>query len=166
MRHWLRRLHLWFGPSVGLVFALISLSGTALVYEHSLHAWLYPQLQARDVSLPTPTEQAHTLTRLTTGTAARSLRSIGLPSAATPYWQLSHKDRTRQYLHAQTGDIFLTRNGSTDPMIALHRFHAKLLAGANGNARIRAFGFAALFSRRTTAPVDPGAADQRDGVGH
>lgn len=145
MRHWLRRLHLWFGLSVGLVFALIALSGTALVYEHPLQAWLYPQLQARDISVPTPAEQAQTLARLTAGPARNTLRSIGLPSDATPYWQLSRNDRSRQYLDAHTGKLFLTRDSNTDPMVALHRFHARLLAGANGNALIRILGFAALF---------------------
>ena len=31
VRYWLKRLHLWVGLSVGLVYALIALSGSVLV---------------------------------------------------------------------------------------------------------------------------------------
>ncbi|RAP59535.1 PepSY-associated TM helix domain-containing protein [Oleiagrimonas sp. MCCC 1A03011] len=146
MRHWLRRLHLWFGLSVGLVFALIALSGTALVYEHPLQAWLYPQLQAHDARVPDTARQARILDKLTAGGAQRTgLRAIGLPSADAPYWQLMTTDGTRTYLDPQGDKVILTRQRGSDVLGLLHRFHARLLAGSTGNLLVRILGFCALF---------------------
>ncbi|MBB6185394.1 PepSY-associated TM helix domain-containing protein [Oleiagrimonas soli] len=146
MRHWLRRLHLWFGLSVGLVFALIALSGTALVYEHPLQAWLYPQLQAHDAHVPDRAQQAQILDRLTADDAKRDqLRAIGLPSPDAPYWQLMTTDGTRIYLDAQGDKVILTRQRGRDVLGLLHRFHANLLAGSTGNLLVRILGFCALF---------------------
>ncbi|GAB3025713.1 PepSY domain-containing protein [Oleiagrimonas citrea] len=146
MRHWLRRLHLWFGLSVGLVFSLIALSGTAIIYEHPLQAWLYPQLQAHGAHLPDTAQQARILDKLTAGGAQRTgLRAIDLPSADAPYWKLTTTDGTHIYVDPQGDKVLLTRQRSNDAIGLLHRFHARLLAGSTGNLLVRILGFSALF---------------------
>jgi uncharacterized iron-regulated membrane protein len=42
----MRRIHLWLGLSVGLLFALLGLTGSALVFYVEIDAWLHPATRA------------------------------------------------------------------------------------------------------------------------
>ena len=43
MRRWVRRLHLWLGLGLGLLFAVIGLTGSALVFYTGIDAVLHPE---------------------------------------------------------------------------------------------------------------------------
>lgn len=46
LRTWMRRFHLWLGLGLGGLFAVISLSGSALVFYVEIDSALHPQVQA------------------------------------------------------------------------------------------------------------------------
>lgn len=46
MRRWVRRLHLWLGLGLGLLFAVIGLTGSALVFYTGIDAVLHPEVRA------------------------------------------------------------------------------------------------------------------------
>src|SRR5690606_11583181 len=52
-RSLLRQLHLWLGLSLGLLFALLALSGSALVFYVELDEALHPEVLS-DPDLPAP----------------------------------------------------------------------------------------------------------------
>ncbi len=48
-----RRLHLWLGLSLGVLFALMGLTGSALVFYQEIDAWLHPEVRVAN-PLPAP----------------------------------------------------------------------------------------------------------------
>jgi uncharacterized iron-regulated membrane protein len=43
LRQFWRRLHLWIGLAGGIIFVLLGLTGSALVYQDEILSLLYPQ---------------------------------------------------------------------------------------------------------------------------
>jgi uncharacterized iron-regulated membrane protein len=56
LRTWMRRLHLWLGLGLGGLFAVISLTGSALVFYVEIDRALHPQVQAATASQPASTD--------------------------------------------------------------------------------------------------------------
>ncbi len=54
----LRRVHLWLGLSIGLVFAVLGLSGSALVFYIELDAQLNPAIRASETAANAPDSSA------------------------------------------------------------------------------------------------------------
>lgn len=52
-RSLLRRIHLWLGLSLGLPFAALALTGSALVFYIELDSWLHPEIRAQQAG-PAP----------------------------------------------------------------------------------------------------------------
>ena len=82
VRHWLKRLHLWVGLSVGLVYALIALSGSVLVLQGPLLRLMHPPLAAH--ALPDAAARTAVLTRIAHEWPSRGLRGADLPTAGLP----------------------------------------------------------------------------------
>ncbi|MEO7071820.1 MAG: PepSY-associated TM helix domain-containing protein [Rhodanobacter sp.] len=142
-RQCLQQLHLWLGLSVGLVFALIALSGTFVTYQK---AWLrvaYPQLAAH--ALPDASQRAAVLGRIATQWQGRDLRSADLPLAALPVWQLYFADGTRRYLDPADGKLLLTRTPDGDLLALVYDWHIHLLAGERGEQVLGVLGWLMLF---------------------
>ncbi|RVU05816.1 PepSY domain-containing protein [Novosphingobium umbonatum] len=57
LRHWVRQVHLWMGLSLGLLFVLLGLTGSALVFYQSIDRWLHPEIQVAS-SGPAPDAQS------------------------------------------------------------------------------------------------------------
>lgn len=52
VRIWVRRLHLWLGLSTGLLFALLGLTGSALVFYQEIDALLHPAIRVEAAGSP------------------------------------------------------------------------------------------------------------------
>ena len=143
MRQWLQRLHLWLGLSVGLVYALIALSGSVLAFQQPWLRAAYPQLAAH--ALPDATQRAAVLTRIADEWQPRGLRAADLPLADLPVWQLYFKDGARRYLDPADGSLLLTRARNGDTLQVLHDWHTHLLAGKRGELLLGVIGWLALF---------------------
>lgn len=142
-RQALRQVHLWCGLSLGLVYALIALSGSVLALQGPMLRALHPQLTAH--ALPTPTQQASVLERIVRDWSTRGLRSADLPTANLPSWQLYFDGGVRRYLDPASGDLLLTRTPDNDVLLALRDWHTHLFAGETGETLLGVLGWASLF---------------------
>ena len=142
VRYWLKRLHLWAGLSVGLVYALIALSGSVLVLQGPLLRLLHPSLAAH--ALPDATARAAVLTRIAHEWPSRGLRSADLPTAELPVWQLYFSDGSRRYLDPANGNLLLMRATGSDPLLTLRDWHTHLLTGETGEAVLGVLGWLTL----------------------
>lgn len=142
VRYWLKRLHLWVGLSLGLVYALIALSGSVLVLQGPLLRLLHPPLAAH--ALPDATARATVLTRIAHEWPSRGLRSADLPTVELPVWQLYFSDGSRRYLDPANGNLLLTRTTGSDLLLTLRDWHTHLLAGETGEAVLGVLGWLTL----------------------
>jgi uncharacterized iron-regulated membrane protein len=143
LRHWLRRLHLWLGLSVGTVVALVALTGSVLAQQGPLLRALHPELAAH--ALPTPAQEAAVLERIAREWSPQGLRSADLPDAELPVWQLYFNGGVRRYLDPADGDLLLTRRAGNDVLLALRDWHTHLLAGRAGETSLGVVGWFSLF---------------------
>ncbi|HEY8586164.1 MAG TPA: PepSY-associated TM helix domain-containing protein [Rhodanobacter sp.] len=142
VRSWIRRLHLWVGLSVGLLYALIALSGSVLVLQGPLLPIMHPQLTAH--SLPNHAMRAAVLADIARDWRARGLRSADLPTTALPVWQLYFSDGSRRYLDPANGKLLLTRSPGSDLLLTLRDWHTHLVAGEAGEALLGILGWITL----------------------
>jgi uncharacterized iron-regulated membrane protein len=143
VRQWLRQAHLWGGLSLGLVYALIALSGSVLSLQGPLLRALHPELAAH--ALPTRTQQAAVLERIVRDWSTQGLRNSDLPTAALPSWQLYFDGGVRRYLDPVSGELLLTRSPSTDVLLALRYWHTNLLGGQAGETLLGVLGWISVF---------------------
>lgn len=141
-RHWLRKLHLWLGLSLGIVYALIALSGSVLALQGPLLRASYPQLATH--ALPTPRQEAMVLGRMAREWSPQGLRSADLPHADLPVWQLYFDGGVRRYLDPASGELLLTRTPDNDLLLALRSWHTQLLAGDVGESVLGVVGWLSL----------------------
>lgn len=52
MRHFVRQVHLWMGLTLGALFALLGVTGSALVFYPEIDALLHPELRAEAAASP------------------------------------------------------------------------------------------------------------------
>jgi uncharacterized iron-regulated membrane protein len=142
LRHWLRKLHLWLGLSLGTAYALVALSGSVLAVQQPLLRWLHPELAAH--ALPTPAQEAAVLQRIAHDWP-QGLRGVDLPRADLPVWQLYFSGNVRRYLDPASGVLLLTRSTDNDVLLALRDWHTHLLAGRNGETLLGVLGWFSLF---------------------
>lgn len=137
----LRRLHLWLGLGIGLVFALVALSGTVLVFQRELLLAAHPELAAQP--LPDPTQRGDALARIVAEWSPRGLRGLELPSPALPVWIVYAEDGWH-YLAPADGRLLLTRTPDRDWLLWLRDLHTHLLAGHAGEQALGIAGLIAL----------------------
>lgn len=142
LRHWLKRLHLWVGLSVGLAYALIALSGSLLALQQPLLRLAHPSLASH--ATPDAAQRVAVLARIATDWRSAGLRAADFPTAALPVWQLYFADGTRRYLDPADGHLVLTRTPGSDVLLTVRDWHTHLLAGATGEAILGAIGWLAL----------------------
>ncbi|HEY5851521.1 MAG TPA: PepSY-associated TM helix domain-containing protein [Lysobacter sp.] len=132
-------LHLWVGLSVGLVFALVALTGTVLVFHYDLLRLQHPQL-AQHAAVA----DGRVLAALVEHWQPQGLRSLDLPHDALPVWQGFFEDGHRAYFAPEDGALLLYRSQDDDVLMWLHEWHTKLLGGETGEEVLGVFGWIAL----------------------
>ena len=126
----LKWLHLWLGLSVGLVFAIVSLTGTVLAFQSELLLAAHPELDRE--RLPPLALQGHALARIVAGAEDSGIRSVDLPSPRLPAWQAFAAQGERHYFDPANGELLLVRNTGNDAVMWLRDLHTHLLAGEAG----------------------------------
>lgn len=142
-RDLLRKLHLWLGLSVGLMFAVLALSGTVLAWQTEWLRWQHPELFRH--ALPTAEQKAVVLRSIHDAHWPAPLRSVELPSAELPVWQVSLAGEVRVYLDPVDGRELMTRSKADDAVLWLRDLHTHLLTGKNGEAALGVIGVAELL---------------------
>lgn len=143
LRAALKWLHLWLGLSVGLVFALVALSGTVLAFQRELLAWSQPELIER--ALPSPAQSEGALARIVADWQPQGMTSLDLPTAQLPVWQGYFPDGERRYFDGASGELLLIRNKHNDAVLWLRDWHTHLLAGKAGEQVLGVVGLIALL---------------------
>ncbi|MCQ4165782.1 PepSY-associated TM helix domain-containing protein [Tahibacter harae] len=139
MRRVLKWLHLWTGLSIGLVFAMLGLTGTLLAYQPELLA-----ARSEFAGLEQETRaDAKVLTLLQAD--SRGVSSAEPPRPGLPVWQAYAKDGLRLYLHPGDGRVLLERSTRSDAVLWLRDLHVHLLAGKQGEAVLGICGIGMLF---------------------
>ena len=142
-RSTLKTLHLWLGLSLGLLLALVTLSGSVLLWEQPLFAAGHPELVSRP--LPELATQARSLDTVLASPQAKGLRGLSLPDAELPVWEAQARGGDRLYFDATTGELLLTRHKSGDLLLTLLDWHTHLLTGDVGETVLGVVACTGLF---------------------
>ena len=152
MRNVWTQIHLWLGVTLGMVGAFIGLSGSALVYDDAIDAWLNPQRYAiSGARAELPVSEYAQRAQKTFATGAR-ITAIRLPDQDEgPIAVLARSGNgtaplQRVYLDPPTGRV-LDASSGRDLLAWLHSFHESLtLREYNGREIVGAVGIAMLTS--------------------
>jgi uncharacterized iron-regulated membrane protein len=164
-RRWFS-VHRWLGIAVGLWFALVGLTGSALVFEDTLDAWLNPALLTSHERGPWLTPEL-LLARVEDehGELGRVER-IRPPAAAGEVYRLIYRvqpnkrirvDRIEATFAPVSGRLLGTRPveavGFTPPLLmkTIYEFHRNVLLGTAGSNIVGIAGFLLLASAITGA---------------
>jgi len=142
-RSTLKTLHLWLGLSLGLLLALVTLSGSVLLWEQPLFAAGHPELASRP--LPDLATQARSLETVLASKEAKGLRGLSLPDAELPVWEAQARGGDRFYFDATTGEKLLVRHKSGDGLLTLLDWHTHLLTGEVGETVLGVVAITGLF---------------------
>lgn len=139
----LKTLHLWLGLTLGLLLALVTLSGSVLVFEDPLFEGAHHDLVARP--LPDLATQGRALDALLHSPEGKGLRTVAAPSAELPVWDGQARNGDHYYFDATTGAPLLHRPQSGDVLLMLKEWHTKLLTGDIGETVLGIVSITGLF---------------------
>lgn len=140
MRRLIVRLHRWLGFSVGVLFVLIGLSGSALVYAPEIERQMYPSL-AQDLPAGWRAFRPALLARF----AARDgLVLVRFPGGEYNAYQLYLQDGAQEFRDPVDGRLLVQRGLLGDFVIAAREFHTALFGGATGERTLGWLGLAML----------------------
>ena len=153
-------VHRWLGIGLGLWFALVGLTGSLLVYDEALDAWLNPQLlRARSAGILPAEAIVARAGELGFGAVER----IRFPLAAGEVYRLQLRATTRRVgaeriealFDPGSGALLGTRGadalGVTPPLLmrTLYEFHRNVLLGPTGSNIVGVAGLLLLTSSVT-----------------
>ncbi|HEU0307058.1 MAG TPA: PepSY-associated TM helix domain-containing protein [Lysobacter sp.] len=140
LRAMLSWLHLWIGLAMGVLFALLGLSGSVLTFHSELLLAQHPQIAAQQ-----PVANGAVLSHLMETWASRGMTAIDVPRPSMPAWQGYFADDSRRYFATDTGELLLTRTTGNDWLLWLHELHTHFLAGETGEEVVGITGWIACF---------------------
>lgn len=137
-RKWLLRLHLFAGLTIGLLLALIGVTGSLLVFDTELDARLNPQLLR--TTAPQGAQQSHAspdevLDRVAQSYPQQTVARIRLPRASDDVYEVCFKaraDATCVYVNQYTAEILGERVPDESFKQIVFMLHRKLLSGDTG----------------------------------
>jgi uncharacterized iron-regulated membrane protein len=154
----LRRLHLWLGLSLGLVFALLGISGSALVFYVEIDAALHREVRAAEPSAPpgwdSPVWDRALATARARWTDPRGTWSFEATDAGGVIPARYYPPSRHGGHHAAREMVWFAADGSrilrAEPwggylMSWIYELHMHLLAGEVGRQVVGWSGFAILF---------------------
>ncbi|MEN0036753.1 MAG: PepSY-associated TM helix domain-containing protein [Cellvibrio sp.] len=157
-RKLLRQLHLWLGLSLGLLFVVLALSGSALVFYVEIDKALHRELVS-ETHLPAPQWDASVWDQALITARKHSVDPEGdwsfevtgaggaIPARYYPPSHLSghHADREMVWFSADGTRILRAEPWGSYLMSWLYELHMHLLAGETGRQIVGWSGFAILF---------------------
>jgi len=151
-----RRVHLWLGLSIGLLFAVLGLTGSALVFYTGIDAALHPAVEARPANIPPDLTSPVWERALATGRArwhhpgdkwTLEVTGDGGPIPARYYPASGHGHHTDRIMVWFSGDgrrIVRAEPWGGYLMSWLYQLHMALLAGDVGGQVVGWSGVAML----------------------
>ncbi len=145
LRAWVRRCHLWLGLSLGLLFVLLGLTGSALVFYQDIDRWLHPEVPASaaeggpgwsdpvwDRALATV--RAHWPERQGAWRFEATGEAGPIPARYLPASQEHAGRMTMVWLSADGREVLREAEWGRYAMTWLYDLHMALLAGDTGQA--------------------------------
>lgn len=162
-------LHRWLGLSVGLVFVLLGLTGSLLVFDHAIDEWLNPELllvrpsgqpgERREASqleqprYPSRPPLAQSIIEAAERAASKPAISVSKPRVPNGVWTVwfssgheSDPQFTAVYVDPTSLRITGQRVWGHDLMSWTYRLHYTLLAGRTGAIVVGLVGITLLVS--------------------
>jgi len=124
-------LHRWLGLTAGVLFVLLGLSGSLLVFGPELLA-----LQHRAVAGPPPegweSNRAAVLARTLDEHPPGQVELVRFPREPLGVYEIYLTDEVQEYRHALSGEVLHEREGLGDLLMVAREFHTHLLTGETG----------------------------------
>ena len=136
-------MHLWLGLSLGVVLALVTLTGCILSFEGPLLTAMHPELTGRTV--PDKATLGHALEHILEAPEGGTLRGIALPHRELTAFEGTAKGGDRLYFDPTSGEMILHRSGRSDPLLFLLDWHTHLLSGDVGETILGIVAWTGLF---------------------
>ncbi|MCA9127133.1 MAG: PepSY domain-containing protein [Planctomycetales bacterium] len=149
-RSWLR-VHRWLGLSVGLVFVLIGLTGSVLVFDHAIDEWLNPGLLISNASgARANVEQVIAVAEEHFGADALSVTKPRIANGVWSVWFASGSETQPSYTAVYVDPYMATVTGQrtwgNDLMSWMYRLHYQLAAGTTGAIAVGIIGLLVMVS--------------------
>ncbi|WP_339669793.1 PepSY-associated TM helix domain-containing protein [Dasania marina] len=158
MRQTMFTLHKYSGLLLGMIIALIGLSGSLLVFDHALDEALTPELRGLglDLDLDVATEPSATLQQVLSASKAAVpagsqatriylARQPGSPHTVRFNGPPPAQARLEVNVAADSAQVLTVREWGYYPMSWLYRLHYTLLSGHRGETVVGILGFVLLF---------------------
>lgn len=144
-------LHRWLGLTVGLLFVLLGLSGSALVFDHAIDEWLNADLLLTDGSGTRMSVEA--VIESAEAEFSGEAISVSKPRVADGVWtvwfQSGSQDQpkfTQVLVDPYTAEVTGQRVWGEYFMTWIYRLHYQLLAGETGAAIVGLVGIISMLS--------------------
>lgn len=144
-------VHRWLGLTAGLLFVLVGLTGSLLVFDHAIDEWLNPDLllsEHRSVGVPAQTiiESAER----SYGASAIAMTKPRIDGGVWTVWFQSGNEElphfTQVLVDPATAEVTGQRVWGEYLMSWIYRLHFRLLAGEPGGVVVGLIGIAAMLS--------------------
>jgi uncharacterized iron-regulated membrane protein len=152
-RRWLA-VHRWLGLTVGLLFVLIGLTGSLLVFDHAIDEWLNPELLLTKGSGPRqPIADVLAAAEKGYSEGPAIAAAVSSPRVANGVWTVwfqSDADNALTfaavYVDPYTAAVKGERVWGEDLMSTIYRLHYTLLAGSAGQTIVGITGVLLIIS--------------------
>ena len=143
IRRWLLTLHLWVGLAAGLFLIVISVSGSALVFESDIDRALN-----RSTSFVTPGAQPLPIETLVARVQASrpgdQVTGVGIANQPDRVYGFSLRSRQTAMVDPYTGNILGLRDREKSFARWVHLLHTRFVAGDIGEKMVGGFSIAML----------------------
>lgn len=144
-------IHRWLGLTAGLLFALLGLTGSLLVYDHALDEWLNPELLlSSGQGARVPVADVITAAETAYGGDALSLSRPRVAEGVWKVWFQSGSENaptfTQVLVDPYSGEVTGQRVWGDYLMTWIYRLHFRLLAGEVGGTIVGLAGLVVLIS--------------------
>ncbi|WP_049721199.1 PepSY-associated TM helix domain-containing protein [Gilvimarinus polysaccharolyticus] len=124
-------VHRYIGLLAGIFFVITALTGALLIYKQPLLLAYYPALAAEQSASPAITADTVALLQQLDAQQAPAARRVRMPTADWPFFTVSYRDGSYQYLSTQ-GELLVSSEQQFDPLAFLMDLHIHWLAGHTG----------------------------------
>ncbi|MCO8122834.1 PepSY domain-containing protein [Stieleria sp. TO1_6] len=150
-------IHRWLGLTVGLVFVLIGLTGSLLVFDHAIDEWLNPELLLTQGSgQPRSVAQVIDAAESAYNDSAKPAVAVSRPRVENGVWTVWFSRRGNAgrefvgvHVDPYSGVVTGQRVWGQDLMSWIYRLHYQLVAGRIGSILVGSIGVIVLVSIAT-----------------
>lgn len=143
--------HRWLGLTVGLLFVLLGLTGSLLVFDHAIDEWLHPELLlSQSAATARPLSELLAAAEGATPEPVAAMSRPRLPGGVWTAWVQTGTEEspewTQVFVDPATATVTGKRVWGTDLMGTIYRLHYTLLGGDAGEVVVGLAGIVLMVS--------------------